>query len=553
LSVALLAVVLAVVPWLAEAASETLALDRRIGTGILSALAAVSLLALYRSLAPRVERVLFRERFALESGVTGLLDVIASLGDPRAILDFVGRRLSELFLPATCVVYEGLPSVDRLVPAFSSGTIARPGGLPTLSLHGSLALVLGRSTGPVSLEDATGERRALDVDQAESALVESLAPTVLLPIKAGEDRQGVISLGAKRSGDVYSSGELALLGAVADKVATRLEQIDLERRTATGPLVLPRKFELVERIGQGGMGIVFKVRHVALDTFVALKILPEHLAREPEFVRRFHREARLMAQLHHPSIVRVLDIDSEGSLHYFVMEYVAGHTLAELLREQGPLPLLRAVDVALQVAGALEHAHRHEPSVVHRDVTPSNILIEKETGRVVVTDFGIAKVAEAQAALTRTGDLFGKPRYAAPEQLRGDREIDARADIYSLGVVLHEMFAGHQIFAGLDDQTVLRRVAYEAGEIDFDFTRMTPEAFRTIVARAVAKDPERRYRSAADLIADLLRLRASLDDTATSPTETTTHAGASRASSLQEAGGLDATIAVAKRSRTSEP
>lgn len=458
LCVVMLAVVLAVVPLLAEAASRAFSLDRRLGTAVLSALTAVSLLALNRSFSPWVERRLFRERFTLESGVHGLLDVIGSVSDPRSILSLVGARLSDLFRSASCAVYKCRPFGESLVPAFSTGTVAGGGPLPRLAAYGSLARVVRDTSGPLNLEDASGERRSLEVEPAERALVESLAPTVLVPIKAAGELHALISLGAKRSGDVYSPGDLALLSAVADTVAARLEQLDRERRTAAGALLVPKKFELVERIGQGGMGIVLKVRHIALGTTVALKILPEHLAHDAEFVRRFQREARVMAQLRHANIVRVLDIDSDGSLHYFVMEYVAGRTLGDLLRQSGALPLARVIEIALQVSSALEYAHGHSPPVVHRDITPSNILVEDDTGRVVVTDFGIAKVAEAGQGLTRTGDFFGKPRYAAPEHLRGDRDLDGRADIYALGMVIYEMFAGRGFFADLDENAVVRHV-----------------------------------------------------------------------------------------------
>jgi len=507
LSVLLLALILAVVPLLAEAASKGFSLDHRVGTALFSALSAVSLLALYRSLSPWVERVFFRERFALETGVNGLREVIGSLADPRSILSLVGARLSDLFLSASCAVYESLPLRDGLVPAFATGAVPSSGTLPRLAAHGTLARIVRNTLGPLYLEDASGERRSLDVEPAERAFVDSLAPTVIVPIKSAGELQALISLGAKRSGDVYSPGDLALLSAVADTVGARLEQLDRERRTAAAPLLVPRKFELVERIGQGGMGIVVKVRHVTLGTTVALKILPEHLARDAEFVRRFQREARVMAQLHHPNIVRVLDIDHDGDLQYFVMEYIEGRTLGELMSRTGALPLTRVIDVALEVSAALEYAHRHVPPVVHRDIAPSNILIEEGTGRVVVTDFGIAKVAEAQTALTRTGDFFGKPRYAAPEHLRGEHDVDGRADIYALGMIMYEMFEGRGFFASDDEHEVVRRVLLDPSENVPVFDRMVPDAFRGVVAGAIMKDRDRRYRTAGELREALLQVR----------------------------------------------
>jgi serine/threonine protein kinase len=335
---------------------------------------------------------------------------------------------------------------------------------------------------------------------------------------------GAVMVGAKRSGLFFTGGDAEFLRALAQQAAiavgnasasqalvrVNLDQQDLARRTAVAPMVLPRKFALLGRIGQGGMGIVFKARHVALETVVAVKVLPENLAQDPEFVARFHREARVMAQLRHESIVRVLDIETEGTVHFFVMEYVEGPSLAEILRNEGALPLTRVIEISSQVAAALAYAHAHDPPVVHRDITPSNVLVEKDSGRVVVTDFGIAKVAEQRGGLTMTGNFFGKPWYAAPEQIRGERDVDGRADIYSLGMMMHEMFTGRHVFAGLNEHQVFRRVVLEPDDIALDFRRTVSEQFRAIVARAIAKDRGRRYPIATELLADLDALRASL-------------------------------------------
>ena len=141
------------------------------------------------------------------------------------------------------------------------------------------------------------------------------------------------------------------------------------------------------------MGVVYKVRHTALDTTLALKVLPRDLTENPEMVTRFYREARVMARLTHPNIVRVLDIDRDDTLdfHFFVMEYLQGKTLSQYLREKGPLPLPEVLDITSQVARALAYAHNHKPPVIHRDIKPANIMIENGSGRVVVMDFGIAK------------------------------------------------------------------------------------------------------------------------------------------------------------------
>jgi len=158
-------------------------------------------------------------------------------------------------------------------------------------------------------------------------------------------------------------------------------------------VLISQKYEVLAEIGRGGMGIVYKVRHTSLQTISALKILPAHFAADPDLVARFHREARVMAQLHHPNIVRVIDVDKSGELHYFVMEYVEGRSLDTIIADDGHRPIREVVDLALQVARGLAYAHERRPAVIHRDIKPSNILVERGTGRAVVTDFGLAKLA----------------------------------------------------------------------------------------------------------------------------------------------------------------
>jgi len=206
--------------------------------------------------------------------------------------------------------------------------------------------------------------------------------------------------------------------------------------------IISGKYEVLSQVGKGGMGAVYKVRHLTLETTLAVKVLPAELAEDGDLVRRFHQEARLMAQLRHPHIVRVLDVDRDGDTHFFVMEYVEGMNLSQYLRAQGTLPLLEVLTISRQIAQALEYAHSHQPPIIHRDIKPANILIEARSRRVMVTDFGIAKVLGA-AERTRTGLVMGTFRYCAPEQLQQDKELDGRADIYSLGLVMYEIATGH--------------------------------------------------------------------------------------------------------------
>ncbi len=269
-------------------------------------------------------------------------------------------------------------------------------------------------------------------------------------------------------------------------------------------MIVGGKYEVIGELGRGGMGLVYQVRHLELGAIFALKMLRSNLPEEADVVGRFHREARVIAQLRHPHIVKVFDIGQDGDHHYFVMEYIQGRPLNEILAEQGSLPLARVLAISRQVAQALAYAHAQQPSVVHRDIKPHNILIEDDTGRVVVMDFGIAKLLEPQSTQhTGIGVFIGTLSYSAPEQLRGDATVDGRADIFSLGLVMYEMATGRQMFAGLSQQEIIGRQLYGASDYPLTFPASTPAAFRQLVARAVAKDRNRRFATATALLAAL--------------------------------------------------
>ncbi|WP_162159708.1 serine/threonine-protein kinase [Cystobacter fuscus] len=251
--------------------------------------------------------------------------------------------------------------------------------------------------------------------------------------------------------------------------------------------------ELEEEIGRGGMGQVFRARHVRLDRPVAVKFLIGEAASSPEAQARFAREARALALLDHPHIVRVHDFGEEEGERYLVMELVEGRGLSELL----PLPPAEAVRVALQVCDALAYAHAR--GVVHRDIKPANILVDGD-GRVKVTDFGIARIVRSEGrrdTLTAVHTVVGTPEYMAPEALAGAAP-DPRMDVYAVGVLLHEMVTGRPLTAGSPTLT---------------------GALGTMVRRAVALDPTRRYASAHALGLDLRRLADGAAEAALPPDE----------------------------------
>lgn len=245
--------------------------------------------------------------------------------------------------------------------------------------------------------------------------------------------------------------------------------------------------EVLERIGEGGMGVVYKARQVKLDRPVALKLIRPELASEPAFADRFTREARAMARLNHPNLVMIHDFGEAGGVYYLVMELVDGGDLRQALRA-GPLSVEEALVTALQVCDALRYAH--EQGVVHRDIKPENILRDRR-GRVKIADFGLAKLLEPPsgvASLTASRHVMGTPHYMAPEQMEGAKPVDHRADVYSVGVLLYEMLTG--------------QVPFGRYELPSE-TLGTDEALDEILARALQLDPARRHRRVEELHAEL--------------------------------------------------
>ncbi|HYN89533.1 MAG TPA: serine/threonine-protein kinase, partial [Ardenticatenaceae bacterium] len=202
------------------------------------------------------------------------------------------------------------------------------------------------------------------------------------------------------------------------------------------------KYQVQEKLGQGGMGAVYKAYDPDLDRTAAVKILPPGLATDPHFLERFRLEARAVARLDHPNIAAVFAAGEENGVYYLVMEYIQGGSLADLIRRESPVPVERTLELLEQAARALDYAHAR--GIVHRDIKPNNILIDGE-GCAQLVDFGLVKVSEV--SLTVAGQIFGTPAYMAPEQIEGN-DVGPPADIYALGVVAYEMLAGKVPFQG---------------------------------------------------------------------------------------------------------
>lgn len=258
------------------------------------------------------------------------------------------------------------------------------------------------------------------------------------------------------------------------------------------------RYEIIEKVGSGGMADVYKARCHRLNRFVAIKVLKAEYSNDTTFVLKFRAEAQSAAGLSHPNIVNVYDVGDDDGLHYIVMELVEGITLKSFIERKGKLEVKEAVGIAIQICQGLEAAHDNH--IIHRDIKPQNIIISRE-GKVKVTDFGIAKAATSN---TINSNAMGSVHYISPEQARGGYS-DEKSDIYSLGVTLYEMLSGSVPFAGENTVSVaLLHIQGEATPLR-QLNPQVPYSLEQIVAKCMEKKPERRYMSASELIADLKR------------------------------------------------
>jgi hypothetical protein len=272
--------------------------------------------------------------------------------------------------------------------------------------------------------------------------------------------------------------------------------------------VLKGQYEILREVGRGGMGIVFLARDLKLERLVAIKTLPPTLAADEVIRARFLREARTAAALSHPNIVPIHRADNIGGTVFFVMGFVDGPSMAQLIREGGPLTPRTAVSFLYDVADALRYAHG--AGVIHRDVKAENILIDRGSSRALVTDFGIARVAEA-APLTATGTVLGTVYYMSPEQVAGDA-VDPRSDVYSLGVVAFYALTGRFPFDSPTASAVLvAHVTKEAPSLG-NVAPSVPRGLARLVDRCLAKDPDSRVQSCDELITELRRVEGALPD-----------------------------------------
>jgi len=265
------------------------------------------------------------------------------------------------------------------------------------------------------------------------------------------------------------------------------------------------RYDIADEIGRGSMGVVFRARDVRLRRAVAIKLLPPELAFRAEVRSRFLREAQTAAQLSHPNVVPIYSVDEVDAMVFFVMALVEGESLGGFLKREGRAPLDFTYRVLRDVADALAYAHAR--SIIHRDIKPDNVLIDRATGRTLVSDFGIARAAEGDSRLTATGIAVGTPAYMSPEQAVGEREIDGRSDLYSLGVVGYQMLAGQPPFSATNTPAMLMKHMNEAPRPVRELRPDVPVGLERAIDRAMAKQPDQRW-------PDATAFRAALADDA---------------------------------------
>ncbi len=259
--------------------------------------------------------------------------------------------------------------------------------------------------------------------------------------------------------------------------------------------------QIEKKIGEGGMGSVYLGRHKTLDIPRAIKILPKHIdLKDPEYSQRFFREARLAARLRHPNMVQVHECGAEEGYYYLIMDYVEGPTCRQLVEENGNLPWEQAVKITAQIAEGLKYAA--EQGIIHRDVTPGNIIMDSD-GTAKITDLGLAKETATDATgLTRSGASLGTPYYMSPEQINSARDVDFRTDIYSLGATLYHMVCGTVPYTGTTFEVMTKQVRQPLPSPK-EHAPDLPDALCDIIRKMMAKAPDDRYGSYDELVDDL--------------------------------------------------
>jgi serine/threonine-protein kinase len=284
----------------------------------------------------------------------------------------------------------------------------------------------------------------------------------------------------------------------ADRLKTSIKESKAAAQQIPG-------YKIIGKLGAGAMAIVYKARQLSLNRMVAIKVLPKRFSENPEYVERFYKEGQAAGRLNHPNIVQAIDVGEAGGYHYFVMEYVEGKTIADDLSAGKVFTESEALDLIIQVAHALAHAHAC--SLIHRDVKPKNIMISNN-GAIKLADMGLAReTTDIEAAQSEAGKAYGTPYYIAPEQIRGKIDIDGRADIYGLGATLYHMLTGRVPFMAEDSADVMRKHLREKLVPPDHINTLLSAGVSEVVEIMMAKRKENRYKNIEELLVDLEALR----------------------------------------------
>jgi len=292
------------------------------------------------------------------------------------------------------------------------------------------------------------------------------------------------------------------LGYITESQADRLKTGIKESKAAAHQIP---GYKIVGKLGAGAMAVVYKARQLSLNRMVAIKILPKRFTENPEYVERFYKEGQAAGRLNHPNIVQAIDVGEAGGYHYFVMEYVEGKTISDDLSAGKVFEETEALDMIIQVANALGHAHAL--SLIHRDVKPKNIMISN-SGAIKLADMGLARATtDIEAAQSEAGKAYGTPYYIAPEQIRGKIDIDGRADIYGLGATLYHMLTGRVPFMAEDSADVMRKHLKEKLIPPDHINTLLSAGVSEVIEIMMAKKKENRYNDIEELLVDLNALR----------------------------------------------
>jgi serine/threonine protein kinase len=292
------------------------------------------------------------------------------------------------------------------------------------------------------------------------------------------------------------------LGFITVNQATRLNSSIKESKAAAHQIP---GYKILGKLGAGAMAVVYKARQLSLNRMVAIKILPKKFSENPEYVERFYKEGQAAGRLNHPNIVQAIDVGEAGGYHYFVMEYVEGKDISDDLNTGKVFSESEALEIIIQVAHALEHAHAQ--NLIHRDVKPKNIMINSK-GVVKLADMGLARAtSDIEAAQSEEGKAYGTPYYISPEQIRGKIDIDGRADIYGLGATFYHMVTGRVPFMADNSADVMRKHLKEKLIPPDHINTALSAGVSEVIEIMMAKDREDRYKDVKELLVDLEALR----------------------------------------------